>query len=108
MRETNLKLHSGHYFFYPFLISLIFSLFCLNLNQAFAAGPVHKEITLRLNWKHQFEFAGYYAAKDQGYYKDAGLSVKILEFENGIDVLEEVLSGNSQFGDVVKIKRTLF
>jgi len=86
------------HFSYLFFIPLLFSLFFHSYGQSFAAEPVLKEVTLRLNWKHQFEFAGYYAAKEQGYYKDAGLSVIIREFEHGADVLEEVLSGKTQFG----------
>ncbi len=90
--------HSVRHFFYLLFIPFLFSLFFYSQNQSFAAEPVLKEVTLRLNWKHQFEFAGYYAAKEQGYYKDAGLSVIIREFEHGTDVLEEVLSGKAQFG----------
>lgn len=38
-----------------------------------------EKISLQLAWKHQFQFAGYYAALDQGYYRDAGLEVTIVE-----------------------------
>jgi NitT/TauT family transport system substrate-binding protein len=34
-------------------------------------------VTLQLKWVTQAQFAGYYAALAQGYYKDAGLNVKI-------------------------------
>ena len=37
------------------------------------------EISLQLQWFIQAQFAGYYAAVDQGYYKDAGLDVEIVE-----------------------------
>lgn len=57
-----------------------------------------QKVSLRLQWKHQFEFAGFYAAKDQGYYRDAGLDVDILEYENGVDILSEVTSGKVDFG----------
>ncbi len=89
---------SVRYLFYLLFIPFLFSLFFHSQSKSFATEPVLKEVTLRLNWKHQFEFAGYYAAKEQGYYEDAGLSVKIREFESGTDVLEEVLSGETQFG----------
>ncbi len=55
-------------------------------------------VTLQLKWHHQFQFAGYYAAQQQGYYRDAGLEVKIIEAEPGIDVVKEVVSGRAQFG----------
>ena len=35
------------------------------------------KVTLQLKWVTQAQFAGYYAAVAQGYYKDAGLDVKI-------------------------------
>jgi ABC-type nitrate/sulfonate/bicarbonate transport system substrate-binding protein len=31
------------------------------------------EVSMQLKWKHQFQFAGYYAALEQGFYRDAGL-----------------------------------
>jgi len=36
-----------------------------------------KKIILQLNWKYQFEFAGYIAAKEKGYYREAGLDVEL-------------------------------
>ena len=37
-----------------------------------------ERVTIQLEWQHQFQFAGYYAAQDQGYYRDAGLEVTLL------------------------------
>lgn len=39
-------------------------------------------VTLQLKWKHQFQFAGYYAALEQGFYREAGLAVRILQAGN--------------------------
>ncbi|MDQ3247658.1 MAG: ABC transporter substrate-binding protein, partial [Chloroflexota bacterium] len=36
-------------------------------------------VRLQLQWVTQSQFAGYYAALDQGYYTDEGLDVTILE-----------------------------
>ncbi|SKA94669.1 NitT/TauT family transport system substrate-binding protein [Agreia bicolorata] len=48
-------------------------------------------VTLQLQWFAQAQFAGYYAALDQGYYKDEGLDVTILE--GGADIVpQDVLS----------------
>jgi len=41
-----------------------------------AAGAQDK-LTLQLKWVTQAQFAGYYVAKDKGFYKDAGLDVTI-------------------------------
>ena len=35
------------------------------------------KVTLQLKWVAQAQFAGYYAAQKQGFYKDAGLDVTI-------------------------------
>ena len=37
------------------------------------------EVTLQLRWRHQFQFAGYYAAIAKGYYRDVGLNVSLIE-----------------------------
>lgn len=55
-------------------------------------------IRLQLKWKHQFQFAGYYAALEQGYYQDAGLAVEILEPEVGQEPARNVLDGDAEFG----------
>ncbi|MFY9090142.1 ABC transporter substrate-binding protein [Arcobacter aquimarinus] len=57
-----------------------------------------KRVTLQLKWKHQFQFAGYYAALHKGYYKEEGLDVLIKEATTDLNVVEEVLSNNAQFG----------
>jgi NitT/TauT family transport system substrate-binding protein len=46
---------------------------------AFLATPADAadKVTLQLKWITQAQFAGYYVAKDKGYYKDAGLDVTI-------------------------------
>src|SRR5882762_7944102 len=56
------------------------------------------QVSMQLKWKHQFQFAGYYAALEQGFYRDAGLDVTIREGGPGIDVAEAVGSGKSDFG----------
>ena len=55
-------------------------------------------VSLQLKWKHQFQFAGYYQALEQGFYRDAGLDVTIREGGPGIDAAEAVASGKADFG----------
>ncbi|WP_455757594.1 ABC transporter substrate-binding protein [Sulfurimonas sp.] len=57
-----------------------------------------QKISVQLEWKHQFEFAGFYAAIEQGYYKDIGLDVELKEFEDGINISDNVINGHSTFG----------
>ena len=56
------------------------------------------EVRLQLQWFAQAQFAGYYAAIDQGFYDDQCLSVEILE--GGVDIVpQQVLaSGGAEFG----------
>lgn len=49
-----------------------------------------KKIKLKLSWFNQFQFAGYYIAKEKGYYKDLGLDVEIIDFDFGSDIPQEV------------------
>ena len=62
------------------------------------AARAAESVTLQLKWHHQFQFAGYYAAEKMGYYRDAGLEVKIVEAQPETDVIAEVESGRAQFG----------
>jgi ABC-type nitrate/sulfonate/bicarbonate transport system substrate-binding protein/CheY-like chemotaxis protein len=64
---------------------------------AFGIGKRQKVI-LQLPWKHQFQFAGYYAALEKGYYSKEGLDVEIRQADIGVSPLEEVLKGEVQFG----------
>lgn len=63
-------------------------------NSAFAL----EKVTLQLKWSHAYQFAGYYAAKELGYYKDAGLDVQINSFQPGVNVIKDVSSGKADFG----------
>ena len=63
---------------------------------ASAAAP--EQVTLQLKWHHQFQFAGYYAALEKGFYRDAGLDVRIEEAKQDTDVIAEVTEGRAQFG----------
>src|SRR4030088_1140959 len=55
-------------------------------------------VSMQLKWKHQFQFAGYYQALEQGFYRDAGLDATIREGGPGIDVAETVANGKADFG----------
>jgi NitT/TauT family transport system substrate-binding protein len=55
-------------------------------------------VTLQLKWVPQAQFAGYYAAEEQGFYEDEGLDVTIRP--GGPDIVPEqvVLGGQAEFG----------
>ncbi|NDV28810.1 PAS domain S-box protein [Desulfovibrio sp. JC010] len=56
------------------------------------------KVTLQLKWFHQFQFAGYYAALEKGYYKDEGLDVTIIERDLRHNPIDQVLGGKADFG----------
>lgn len=55
-------------------------------------------VSVQLLWKHQFEFSGFYVAKELGFYNDIGLDVEIKEITPNINVASEVENKNATFG----------
>lgn len=55
-------------------------------------------VRLQLQWVAQSQFAGYYAALDQGFYEEEGLDVTILEGAVEIVPQQVVASGAAEFG----------
>lgn len=55
-------------------------------------------ISVQLKWHNQFQFAGFYVAKEKGFYKDLGLNVTIKEKLNDTNIIKDVISGNSTYG----------
>ena len=81
------------------MIKYIILLLFLFLELALAHHPKKLEkVSLQLHWHYQFEFAGFIAAKEKGFYKEVGLDVMLKEYEQGIDINSDVLSGKSNFG----------
>ena len=79
----------------------IILLLCLSINTLLANSSDIKsydKVKLQLQWKHQFEFAGFYAAKEKGFYKDVGLDVEFKEFQSNMDIMDEVLNGDADYG----------
>jgi len=55
-------------------------------------------VTLQLQWVTQAQFAGYFAAVDQGYYADEGLDLTIRQGAVDIVPQQVVASGQAEFG----------
>jgi NitT/TauT family transport system substrate-binding protein len=62
-----------------------------------SAGPLTK-VKLQLQWVTQAQFAGYYAAVDQNFYRDAGLDVEILIGGPQVNNVQVVASGGADIG----------
>jgi polar amino acid transport system substrate-binding protein len=61
-------------------------------------GDKPEKVSVQLQWKHQFEFAGFYAAKAKGFYKEAGLDVELIEYDGTSDIISKVLDGDVVYG----------
>ncbi|MBB1520044.1 GGDEF domain-containing protein [Aquipseudomonas guryensis] len=61
--------------------------------------PTLQIIDFQLRWKHQFQFAGYYAAIAQGYYREEGFEVRLHEGAPGRTPVDEVLAGRAQYAE---------
>jgi NitT/TauT family transport system substrate-binding protein len=61
-------------------------------------GEATDQVTLQLKWVTQAQFAGYYAALDQGYYEEEGLDVTIKPGGPDITPEQVVASGGADFG----------
>lgn len=57
-----------------------------------------EQVSLQLKWKHQFQFAGYYTAKEKGFYAEEGFDVEILERDHKSSPFDEVGSGRADYG----------
>ena len=62
-------------------------------------GTLEKtSVSIQLKWLPQAQFMGYYVALDKGYYKDSGLTVKIVPGGGDISETTAVNSGQVDFG----------
>lgn len=74
------------------VFSLISGIFLSN------AGYANEQVVLQLKWLHQFQFAGYYAAKEKGFYEEAGFDVIIKERDLSLTPAEAVLAKKADYG----------
>ncbi len=56
-------------------------------------------IRFQLRWHHQFQFSGYYAAKEKGFYEEAGFDVTLVAGSPDRQPVTEVLAGRAQFAE---------
>lgn len=56
------------------------------------------QVILQLIWDHHFQFAGYYAAIEKGFYKEAGIEVILAKGDKEKKAVDIVLSEKANFG----------
>jgi len=57
-----------------------------------------EKVSLQLSWLDRFQFAGYYMAKEKGFYNDIGLDVEIRKFSVDTVPVEEVKAKRATYG----------
>lgn len=64
------------------------------------ASESNQKVTLYLDWLNQFQFAGYYMAKENGYYTDLDLDVNIIEYskDTNNDITQKVIKDEAVYG----------
>lgn len=56
-----------------------------------------ESVVLQLKWRHQFQFAGYYAAVEKGYYAEADLEVTFMELSERANAVQSLVSGKADY-----------
>jgi len=79
---------------------LCFFLICFyaTITPSIAAETPPEKVRLQLKWFNQFQFAGYYAAIEQGYYAEENLNVEIIERSLKKNPVTQVVSGDAEYG----------
>lgn len=83
---------------YQFSVCLLTWMLCAQSLYSHDILGEHSNVKLKLKWKHQFQFAGYYAAQIKGYYKAAGLNVEIIEGSPTSAPIQYVLKDSAEYG----------
>ncbi len=56
------------------------------------------KVSVQLRWTHQFQFAGYYMAKEKGFYQEADLDVQLIPGgPHALKPIDDVIKGNVDF-----------
>ena len=54
-------------------------------------------VRVQLKWRHQYQFAGYYAAIEKGFYREVGLGVSVSEDALGVTPVDQLMLGRVEF-----------
>ncbi len=52
----------------------------------------NEKVTLQLKWFNSFQFAGYYMAKEKGYYKDSKIDLEIRELKANQNIITDIIN----------------
>lgn len=77
---------------------LVTFLACLLYSNTLVAASELEPVSLQLKWFHQYQFAGYYAAKEKGFFTEEGLDVTLHQRNLSTSHIEDVLEGKAEYG----------
>lgn len=82
------------------VLVLACSLLCILVACSPRSEPTpQREVRVQLDWTHQAQWAGFYAAEKNGYYSAESLSVSLIpRTDPTIDALSDIADGKAQFG----------
>ncbi|HEY9190589.1 MAG TPA: PAS domain-containing protein [Sulfurovum sp.] len=72
-------------------------IFMVLLVSNLCSSQVPEKVTLQLHWYHQFQFAGYYMAKEKGFYHEVGIDVEIKEGTLSQNTTENIIQKEADY-----------
>ena len=81
-----------------FVVLVVFALMVGSFFMFFDKEQNLEDVTLKLKWVHQAQFAGNYVAKEKGFYADEGLNIILEEFSFENPTIDAVINGDATFG----------
>lgn len=73
-------------------------IFCIFFYTTLFAGHAVESVSLQLAWLHQFQSAGFYVAKEKGFYEELDLNVTFKEYQKGMNVANTIVNKESTYG----------
>lgn len=83
---------------YQTVIQCLFTLIILFSFLAPAKAQELENVAIQLKGLHQFQFAGYYAAKEKGFFKEEGIDVTLYKGNSKKNNIQSVLDGDAEYG----------
>jgi diguanylate cyclase (GGDEF)-like protein len=79
-------------------VKKILLLFFILITTTFGKTDTLESVSIALKWKHQFQFAGYYAALHKGFYEDEGLDVTLVPRNHDTNQIKDVIANKYEYG----------
>jgi PAS domain S-box-containing protein len=83
---------------YKTIVSIIIAFQIIHFISFHAIASETQTVIIQLKWLHQFQFAGYYAAIEKGFYAKEGLNVLLKQRDPNKGHIQPVLDGEADYG----------